>query len=431
MELSALVLLLVFFALLMLNVPISFCIGLATLATMLLSMDLLPALTTLAQRMAGGLNSFALLAIPFFVLSGLLMGRGGIAKRLIECAMALVGALPGGLALVNVMSCMLFGAISGSAVAATSAIGSFMLPEMKKQGYDDSYSAAVTAAAATTGMLIPPSNIMIVYAIASGGVSIAALFVAGYLPGILLGVALMIVCAGYAKVKGYPIGARLPLKLVAQKVAAAIPSLFMIFLVIGGIISGIFTATEAGAIAVVYSFVLAVGVYREVKVSELGNILLKSTETTAIVLALIATSAAMSWILSYENIPQIISQGLLTLSDNPILILLLINIILLVVGAFMDMTPAVLIFTPIFLPVAMELGMSPLHFGIMMILNLSIGLVSPPVGSVLFVACAIAKVRLEQLLKPLLPMYAAMFVVLMLVTYIPAISEWLPSVFGL
>ena len=431
MELSALVLLLVFFALLMLNVPISFCIGLATLATMLLSMDLLPALTTLAQRMAGGLNSFALLAIPFFVLSGLLMGRGGIAKRLIECAMALVGALPGGLALVNVMSCMLFGAISGSAVAATSAIGSFMLPEMKKQGYDDSYSAAVTAAAATTGMLIPPSNIMIVYAIASGGVSIAALFVAGYLPGILLGVALMIVCAGYAKVKGYPIGARLPFRLVAQKVAAAIPSLFMIFLVIGGIISGAFTATEAGAIAVVYSFVLAVVVYREVKVSELGNILLKSTETTAIVLALIATSAAMSWILSYENIPQTVSQGLLTLSDNPILILLLINIILLVVGAFMDMTPAVLIFTPIFLPVAVELGMSPLHFGIMMILNLSIGLVSPPVGSVLFVACAIAKVRLEQLLKPLLPMYAAMFVVLMLVTYIPAISEWLPSVFGL
>jgi tripartite ATP-independent transporter DctM subunit len=431
MEMSALVLLLVFFGLLLLNVPISFCIGLATLATMLLSMDLVPALTTLAQRMAGGLNSFALLAIPFFVLSGLLMGRGGIAKRLIECAMALVGALPGGLALVNVMSCMLFGAISGSAVAATSAIGSFMLPEMKKQGYEPSYSAAVTAAAATTGMLIPPSNIMIVYAIASGGVSIAALFVAGYLPGILLGVALMIVCAGYAKIKGYPVSARLPLRVVLSKVAAAIPSLLMIFVVIGGIISGYFTATEAGAIAVVYSFILAVLIYREVKISELANILLKSTETTAIVLALIATSAAMSWILSYENIPQSISAGLLAISDNPLLILLIINLILLVVGAFMDMTPAVLIFTPIFLPVAIECGMSPLHFGIMMVLNLSIGLVSPPVGSVLFVACAIAKVRLEQLLKPLLPMYVAMFVVLMLVTYVPAISEWLPQVFGL
>jgi len=431
MEMSALVLLGIFFVLLFLNVPISFCIGLATLGTMLLSMDLLPALTTLAQRMAGGLNSFALLAIPFFVLSGLLMGRGGIAKRLIECAMALVGALPGGLALVNVLSCMLFGAISGSAVAATSAIGSVMLPEMKKQGYDDSYSAAVTAAAATTGMLIPPSNIMIVYAIASGGVSIAALFVAGYLPGILLGIALMIVCAGYAKLKGYPVGARVPAKVVAQKVAAALPSMLMIFIVIGGIISGVFTATEAGAIAVVYSFVLAVLVYKEVAWADLGKILLKSTETTAIVLALIATSAAMSWILSYENIPQSISTGLLALSENPLIILLIINLILLVVGAFMDMTPAVLIFTPIFLPVAMELGVSPLHFGIMMILNLSIGLVSPPVGSVLFVACAVAKVKLEQMIRPLLPMYAAMFVVLMLVTYVPAISEWLPSVVGL
>jgi len=431
MELAALVLLAVFFTLLFLNVPISFCIGLATLATMLVSMDFLPAVTTLAQRMAGGLNSFALLAIPFFVLSGLLMGRGGIAKRLIDCAMALVGSLPGGLALVNVLSCMLFGAISGSAVAATSAIGSVMMPEMKKQGYDDSYSAAVTAAAATTGMLIPPSNIMIVYAIASGGVSIAALFVAGYLPGILLGIALMIVCAGYAKLKGYPVAARVPVKVVLQKVAAALPSMLMIFIVIGGIISGVFTATEAGAIAVVYSFVLAVLVYREVKVQDLARLLLKSCETTAIVLALIATSAAMSWILSYENIPQSISAGLLALSDNPLMILLLINIILLIVGAFMDMTPAVLIFTPIFLPVAMELGLSPLHFGIMMILNLCIGLVSPPVGSVLFVACAVAKVRLEQLLKPLLPLYLAMIVVLLLVTYVPAISEWLPKQVGL
>ncbi len=430
MELAVLVLLLVFFGLLLLNVPISFCIGLATLATILLSVDFMPAVTTMAQRMAGGINSFALLAIPFFILSGLIMGRGGIAKRLIECAMALIGMLPGGLALVNVVSCMFFGAISGSAVAATSAIGSFMLPEMKKQGYDVNYSAAVTAAAATTGMLIPPSNILIVYAIASGGVSIAALFIAGYLPGILLGISLMIVCAGYAKIKGYPVGTRLPLKLVVQKVAAAIPSLFMIFLVIGGIISGIFTATEAGAIAVVYSLILAVGFYREVKTTELPGVLMKAAETTAIVMALIATSSAMSWILSYEQIPQAISAAMLTVSENPLLILLMINLILLLVGAFMDMTPAVLIFTPIFLPVAVELGMSPLHFGIMMVLNLSIGLVSPPVGSVLFVSCAIAKTRIEAIIKPLMPLYLAMFVVLMLVTYIPAISEWLPAQFG-
>ncbi|MDP5141899.1 TRAP transporter large permease [Rheinheimera baltica] len=430
MEMAIIVLLVVFFGLLLLNVPISFCIGMATLATMLLSVDILPAVTTMAQRMAGGINSFALLAIPFFVLSGQIMGRGGIAKRLIECAMALIGMLPGGLALVNVVSCMFFGAISGSAVAATSAIGSFMLPEMKKQGYDVNYSAAVTAAAATTGMLIPPSNILIVYAIASGGVSIAALFIAGYLPGILLGVALMIVCAGYAKLKGYPVGARLPLKLVLQKVAAAIPSLFMIVLVIGGIVSGVFTATEAGAIAVVYSLMLAVGIYREVKTTELPGILIKAAETTAIVLALIATSSAMSWILSYEQIPQAMSAAMLALSDNPLLILLMINLILLLVGAFMDMTPAVLIFTPIFLPVAVELGMSPLHFGIMLVLNLSIGLVSPPVGSVLFVSCAIAKTKLEAIIRPLMPLYLAMFVVLMLVTYVPAISEWLPAQFG-
>jgi tripartite ATP-independent transporter DctM subunit len=431
MGMTAFVLLLVFFILLILSVPISFSIGIATLVTMLMSMDLAPAVTTIAQRMAGGLDSFALLAIPFFVLSGLIMGKGGIAKRLIECAMALIGALPGGLALVNVVSCMLFGAISGSAVAATSAIGSFMLPEMKKKGYDPNFSAAVTAAAATTGMLIPPSNILIIYAIASGGVSIAALFMAGYLPGILVGISLMVVCMIYAKRKGYPTEDRLPLGLVAKKCLAAIPSLFLIFLVIGGIIGGIFTATEAGAIAVFYSMFLSMGVYREVKFSEFPSLLLKSAETTAIVLLLIAASTAMSWLLSFENIPQTFSNFLLALSDNPIIILLLINIVLIIVGAFLDMTPAVLIFTPIFLPVAMQLGMSPLQFGIMMVLNLSIGLCSPPVGAVLFVTCAIAKTKLENIIKPLIPLYFAMFVVLMLVTYVPWVSEAFPRWLGL
>lgn len=431
MGMTAFILLLVFFVLLILSVPISFSIGIATLVTMLMSMDLTPAVTTMAQRMAGGLNSFALLAIPFFVLSGLIMGRGGIAKRLIECAMALIGALPGGLALVNVVSCMLFGAISGSAVAATSAIGSFMLPEMKKKGYDPNFSAAVTAAAATTGMLIPPSNILIIYAIASGGVSIAALFMAGYVPGILVGIALMIVCMVYAKRKGYPTGDRLPLSIVGKKLLAAVPSLFLIFLVIGGIIGGIFTATEAGAIAVFYSMFLSMGVYREVKVSEFPGLLLKSAETTAIVLLLIGASTAMSWLLSFENIPQTFSDFLLGLSDNPIVILLLINLVLIVVGAFLDMTPAVLIFTPIFLPVAMQLGMSPLQFGIMIVLNLSIGLCSPPVGAVLFVTCAIAKTKLENIIKPLIPLYFAMFVVLMLVTYVPWVSEAFPRWLGL
>lgn len=431
MDMTAIVLVVAFFALLVLNVPISFSIGIATLIAMLMNIDFTPAVTTIAQRMAGGLDSFALLAIPFFVLSGMIMGRGGIAKRLINCALALIGSLPGGLALVNVVSCMLFGAISGSAVATTSAIGSFMLPEMKKQGYDENFSAAVTAAASTTGMLIPPSNILIVYAIASGGVSIAALFMAGYLPGIMVGLSLMIVCYFHAKRKGYATTERLPLNVVVKQVAAALPSLFLIVLVIGGIVGGIFTATEAGAIAVVYSLVLAVGVYREVQVKQLPDILLKSAETTAIVMLLIGASTAMSWMLSFENIPQNISAFLLDISDNPIMILLLINLLLIVVGAFLDMTPAVLIFTPIFLPVAMQLGMSPLQFGIMIVLNLSIGLCSPPVGAVLFITCAIAKTRLDKIIKPLLPLYGAMFVVLMLVTYVAWFSEALPAAFGL
>ena len=424
MELTGIILVVAFFVLLLLNVPISISIGVATLLAMVMSMDIAPATITIAQRMAGGLNSFALLAIPFFVLSGLIMGRGGIAKRLIECAMALIGALPGGLALVNVVSCMLFGAISGSAVATTSAIGSFMLPEMKKAGYEPNFSAAVTAAASTTGMLIPPSNILIVYAIASGGVSIAALFMAGYIPGIMVGLALMLVCFIYAKMKGYPLSPRLPIKVVVEKTIAALPSLFLIFLVIGGIVGGVFTATEAGAIAVVYSLLLAVVFYKEVDAQALPDIFLKAAETTAIVMLLIAASTAMSWLLSFENIPQTLSNALLSISDNPLLILLLINLLLIVVGAFLDMTPAVL------MPVALELGMSELQFGIMLVLNLSIGLCSPPVGAVLFITCAIAKTKLENIIRPLIPLYVAMFVVLMLVTYVAWFSEALPRALG-
>lgn len=431
MEFSGLVLLLLFFALLAINVPISFSIGIATLAAMLFTIDFIPAVTTIAQRMVGGINSFALLAIPFFVLSGLLMGRGGVARRLIECAMAIIGMFPGGLALVNVLSCTLFGGISGSAVAATSAIGSFMIPEMEKKGYDKNFATAVTATAATTGMIVPPSNILIIYAIASGGVSISALFVAGYLPGMLMALALMLVCGYYAVKQGYPTEARLPIPIVINKILAAIPSLALIFIVIGGILAGVFTATEAGAIAVVYALLLSVVVYKEVNVKELPEILLKAGEITAIVMFLIAASSAMSWILSYENIPETISQFLLTLSENPIIILLIINLILIVVGAFMDMTPAVLIFTPIFLPVAESLGMSPIHFGIMMVLNLSIGLCSPPVGSVLFVSCSVAKTKIENIIRPMLPLYAAMFVTLLLVTFVPSISEYLPRLLGL
>ncbi|NIP18213.1 MAG: TRAP transporter large permease subunit [Xanthomonadales bacterium] len=424
------ILVITFVVLFVLGVPIAFCLGLSTLATMLFTMDFLPAVTTIAQRMAGGIDSFALLAIPLFILSGQLMARGGIARRVIDFSKAVIGSLPGGLAFVNVISCMLFGAISGSAVAATSAIGGFMIPEMNKEGYDRDFNAAVTATAATTGMLIPPSNILIVYAVASGGVSIAALFIAGYLPGILVGLSLMGVCAVYARRRGFPAGVRVPFRVLVQATVAALPSLFLIVVVIGGILAGIFTATEAGAIAVLYALVLSLA-YRGIDLAGLKAVLLKSAETTAIVMFLIGTSMAMSWLLAYENIPATVAEALVNLSDNPIVILLLINLVLLMVGMFMDMTPAVLIFTPIFLPVAVELGMSPLHFGIMMVLNLCIGLCTPPVGSILFVGCAIAKTSISKIVRPMIPMYAAMFLALMLVTYLPGLSEWLPRFFGL
>jgi len=430
MLISVLVLLGIFFVLIMLGVPIAFSIALASVSTLLLSMPFDPAMTTMAQRLAGGLDSFTLLAIPFFVISGYLMGRGGIAKRLIEAAKALVGTLPGGLALVNTLSCMLFGSISGSAVAATSAIGTFMIPTMEKEGYDKNFSTAVTVTGSILGLLIPPSNVLIVYAVAAGSVSIAALFMAGYVPGILAGLALMIVAAGYAKKEGYPRSARIPMRAAAKKLLQAGPSIFMILIVVGGIIAGVFTATEASAIAVIYALVLSL-IYKEINLKDLPEILLKSIETTAMVLLLIGVSTGMAWVLAYENIPQAISDGLLMVSDNPIIILLLINVILLIVGAFLDITPAILIFTPIFLPVVMELGMTPLHFGIMLVLNLSIGLCTPPVGSVLFVGCAVAGTTIQKLIKPMLMLYTALIAALLLVTYVPFLSEGLPRAVGL
>ncbi len=419
-----------FVFLLMVGVPISFSIGISTILTMLLSIQAMPAVTTVAQRMATGLDSFALLAIPFFILSGQFMNRGGIARRLIDFAKVLVGMFPGGLAFVNIMAAMLFGAISGSAVAAAAAIGGFMTPLMKDEGYDLNYSAAVNITSATTGLIIPPSNILIVYSLASGGVSIAALFIAGYLPGILVGLGLMLVAGFIAKKKGYPVGARLNLKEATLRFLDALPSLFMIVVVIGGIVAGYFTATEASAIAVLYTFILSVIIYREVKWKEIPKILLDSSSTTAIVMLLIGTSMGMSWIMSYENIPQNVSAALLALTNSKIIILLIINVILLIVGTFMDMTPAVLIFTPIFLPVVIQLGINPIQFGIIMVLNLSIGLCTPPVGSVLFVGTGIAGTTITKVIKPLLPLFIAMIVALLLITYIPEIAMILPRLFG-
>jgi tripartite ATP-independent transporter DctM subunit len=431
MELSVIVLILSFAALLALSVPIAISIGIATTITMLFTIAPGPAVTTIAQQMTTGINNFALLAIPFFILSGQFMGRGGIARRLIDFARVLVGRLPGGLAFVNVLACMFFGAISGSAVAATSAIGGFMIPIMNREGYDKNFNTAVTVTAATTGLIIPPSNILIVYSLASGGVSIAALFVAGYVPGILMGLGLMAICFFVAKKKKYPVGGRESFITGIKHFLNAVPSLLLIVIVIGGIIAGIFTATEASAVAVIYSFILSVVFYREVKLKEVPQILLKTVEITAVVMLLIGTSKAMSWIMSYENIPQSISYALVGMTDSKFLILVIINVILLAVGTFMDITPAVLIFTPIFLPVVLQLGLSPLHFGIIIVLNLCIGLCTPPVGTVLFVGCGVGKTTIARVTRSMLPFFAVMVIVLLLITYLPELSLWLPGVFGL
>ena len=427
--LGVLVLLISFVFLLFVGVPIAFCIGIATLLTMLVSIPFDPAVTTVAQRMATGLDSFTLLAIPFFILAGQIMNQGGIARRLIDFAKSIVGMLPGGLAYVHVVAAMLFGSISGSAVATASAIGGFMGPQMEKEGYDKEFSTALNITSSTTGLIIPPSNILIVYSLASGGASIAALFLAGYIPGILTGMLLMFVAGYMAFKKNYPLSGRVSFKVAARKFLEAIPSLFLIILVIGGIVAGIFTATEASAIAVVYALLLTLA-YRSLTLRELKDVLLSSSNTTAIVALLIATSMAMSWVMSYENIPIFVSEGLIALSDNPIVILLIINIILLAVGVFMDMTPAVLIFTPIFLPLVVEMGMDPVHFGIIMVLNLSVGLCTPPVGSVLFVGCGIANISITKVIKPLIPMFIAMVVSLLLVTYFEGLSLFLPRLFG-
>ncbi len=481
---GVLVLVLSFLALLILGVPIAYSIGISGLLTMLVSIDSLPAFTTFAQRMATGLDSFALLAIPFFILAGNIMNSGGIAIRLINLARVVVGKWPAGLAFVNVFANMLFGAISGSAAASASAIGSIMGPEMKKENYNEEFSAAVNISSATTGLSIPPSNILIVYSLASGGVSITALFLAGYVPGILTGVSIMLMAMSMMvyKNKGFKgvmmallkftvwtsvfIGAGVGYKIagdfskILQNVLfalfssivvayvayryrkspngakrafktlwRAIPSLMLLVIVIGGIVAGIFTATEASAIAVIYALILSL-IYKEISLKDMPQILLRSVKTTAIVLLLVATCMGLSWIMAYENIPQTVSSGLLGISDNPLVILLIINFILLFVGVFMDMTPAVLIFTPIFLPIVTGMGMEPVHFGIIMVLNLSVGLCTPPVGSVLFIGCSVANVKIDRVIKPLLPMFLVMILCLLLVTYLPKLSLWLPEQFG-
>ncbi|MFO4699800.1 TRAP transporter large permease [Vibrio cholerae] len=416
-----------FAVLLAIGVPVSFAIGLSSLATILMGLPLEPAIAVVAQRMAAGLDNFALLAIPFFILAGNIMNQGGIALRLINFAKVLGGRLPGSLAHVNVMANMMFGSISGSAVASAAAVGGTMSPLQKKDGYDENFSAAVNITSYPSGLLIPPSNTLIVFSLVSGGTSIAALFLAGYIPGILMGLSIMVVAGIIAKRRGYPEAARPTLAMVWDTFLKAAPSLALIIVIMGGIIGGIFTATEASAIAVVYTFVLAVLVYREVTWRDLPKIVLESAVTTSIVLLLVGASMGMSWAMANADIPYMIADALLAISDNPMMILLIINIILLIVGIFMDMTPAVLIFTPIFLPIALDMGIDPVHFGIMMTFNLAIGICTPPVGSALFIGCSVANVAIDKVIKPLLPFYAALILALMAVTFIPELSLFLPK----
>lgn len=426
------IMLISFVALLCLRVPIAFVLGLVTWITAL-SLGYTQIPLTLASDLANGIDSFALLAIPFFILAGELMAAGGLARRLIDLATVIVGRLPGGLAMVNTITCMFFGAISGSAVAAVSSVGGTLMPEMQRKGYNRDFNIALTSTAATTGLLIPPSNIMIVYALVAGNVSVAALFMAGVLPGVLIGVGIMIVAFIICKIRGYgkiesgdsfSSSPSLPAALVG-----ALPSLLLVVIVLGGILGGFFTATEASAVAVLWAALLGFVFYREIKPSMLGPIVLQAARTTAIVLFLVASSYAMSRLLTHEQVPLHVSSALLTLSDNPIIILLIINLTLLAVGVFMDMTPAVLIFTPIFLPIAISLGIDPIHFGIIMIANLCIGLLTPPVGTCLFVGAGVGGSDILRVSRAMLPFYGVMILALLLITYWADLSLWLPGIF--
>jgi len=416
------------FVLLLMGVPVAFSLGVASLATMW-CLDIPPIVAF--QRMAAGMNIFALMAIPFFIYAGELMNESGIAERLVRFAHSLLARIRGGLGLVNVASSMMFGAISGSAVASASAMGSALIPIMKKEGYDADYAVNVTATSATTGLLIPPSHNMIIYAIAAGGgVSIGSLFLAGILPGVLLGTGLMLATYLVAVKRGYPKGQFPGWSVVLRYFAGALPGFFSAIIILGGILSGVFTATESSAIAVIYTVIVAVLVYRSLDWAGFVRASINAVKTTAMVLMIIGTAAAFGWLLAVTEVPTLLSTTLLAISENPLVILLIVNLILLMLGTFMDMSPLIIITTPIFLPVMVGIGMDPVQFGIMLILNLGIGVVTPPVGSVLFVGCAVGGIRIEDTLRSIWPFYLAFLIVLALVTYLPATTLFLPGLFN-
>ncbi|MFD6136611.1 TRAP transporter large permease [Isoptericola sp. NPDC056618] len=427
---AGLVLIVGILALLALGIPISVAVGTSSALAAITVLGFENGLLTSAQQMFRGVNNFSLLAIPFFVLAGVIMNNGGIALRLVNFAKMLVGRAPGSLAQTNVAANAMFGSVSGSAVAAVAAVGSTMGPLQAREGYPKDFAAATNIASAPSGMIIPPSNLMIVYSLVSS-TSVAALFVAGYVPGILWAAVCMVIVHLYARKRPE---LRVTEKLSGParlKVAGeAVPALLLIVIVIGGILAGVFTPTEASCIAVLYSLVLSF-VYRSIKVRDLGEILLESGRTTAIVMFLVGVSAVMSWVMSFAQIPQLVTDALLTVSTNPYVLIVLIVVLLLVIGCFMDPTPAVLIFAPIFLPVVTAFGMDPVHFGIFMVLALSIGTITPPVGPVLFVGARVSGMSIESVMRRLVPFFVGLVILLLVVAMTPALSLWLPGLLGL
>ncbi len=412
-----------FLIMIFLKLPIVFAIGISSVAT---TMYLHLPLMMVAQNMIKGLNVFVLLAVPFFILAGEIMSAGGIADKLIAFANSVIGWMRGGLAMVNILSSMFFGGISGSSAADTTAIGSMLIPMMRKQGYDDDFSTAVTITSSVQGILIPPSHNMVIYALAAGGVSIGSLFLAGMLPGILLGVALMVYAYIVSRVRNYPVGDKFSFRNLFKNLWSAALGLGTVLIVVVGVIAGIFTATEAAAIATAYAFVITFFVYRKIPLKAFVPILTRSIRTLGIVMILIGTSTAFGWLLAYLKVPALIAHTIFSISDNKIVVLIIINIFLLFMGTLMDMSSLILIVTPILLPVARQIGVDPVHFGVIMILNLGIGLLTPPVGSTLFLGSAISGVSIERITKASLPFFGVMILVLIVVTYFPDFVMFMP-----
>lgn len=410
------------------GVPVAYAVGIsAILGAWYIDIPL----EAVMIQLTNGVNKFSLLAIPFFILAGAIMAEGGIARRLVNFAYIFVGFIRGGLSLVNIVASTFFGAISGSSVADTASIGSVMIPEMDKKGYPRDFAAAVTASGSVQAILTPPSHNSVIYSLATGGtVSIAALFIAGILPGLLLSLTLMTMCVLFAHKRGYPKGERVPFRQALKIFVDTLWGLMTVVIIMGGILSGIFTATESAAIACLWAFFVTMFIYRDYKWSELPKLMYRTVKTVTIVMILIGFAAAFGAIMTYMQLPMRITEAFTHISDNKYVILMCINIMLLLLGTLMDMAPLILILTPVLLPVTNALGIDPVHFGMIMLVNLGIGLITPPVGSVLFVASAVSKQTIEQVVKAMLPFYAILFCVLMLVTYIPAISLFLPKLFG-